>query len=375
MESRREQGSLTERSGKAPCFVNPKVGRLAERPELWRTPRSEPNAALLRLHANENPYGPSPRVLEALRERMTTLHRYPDDALALHERLADQLGVGSDELFLSNGSTEAIEMIVRTFAEEGDHAVLGDPSFVCYELALLKAGLTYTQVALDEDFSWSVDALLQALRPSTRLLFIDQPNNPSGTYMPEAELLRLLCEVPPEVLVVIDEAYFEYVDAKDFRSALALRPLRPSLLILRTFSKAYGLAALRLGYAVAPRECIEALQQTRPPYHLNAFAGPAALAALDDPQHLDRVVELNRQERARITEQLQGWGLRVLPSQTNFLMVHVASESREVYETLAHAGLLLRRLGGRLEGWLRISIGLPEENERMLSAFRASMRL
>jgi histidinol-phosphate aminotransferase len=329
---------------------------------------------VVKLASNENPIGPSPRALDAMRAALAELHRYPDtDMFALRARVAALHGVGGDELSFGNGSNHVIDLICRTFAGPEDHAVIGSPSFVCYRLFLAAADVATTEVPLDHGLFWNPDRMLAALRPNTRLLFLDNPNNPTSTHLGREGLTHLLSGLPDTVIPVIDEAYVQFVDAADYTSAIELRSLSPNLIVLRTFSKAYGLAAARVGYAVGPNSLIADLERVRTAFNVNGVALAGALAALDDRAHLDRVVELNRGERVRLSTALAELGLSVAPSQTNFVLVQLPTEAEPIYEALLRNGVITRTLGG-LPRQLRISIGLPAENAKLLHALREVLR-
>src|SRR5262245_17295046 len=211
----------------------------------------------VKLASNENPLGPSPRASEAMRGALADVHRYPDgNAYALRERLAADLSVSMDEVLHGNGSNELLDLLVRTFATPAHHLVFAEPSFVVYRMAAMAYGVPFTAVPVVND-THDLDAMAKAVTSKTRLVFIANPNNPTGTYVGRAALERFLREVPAEVIVAVDEAYAEYADAPDYPSALALRGLHERLVVFRTFSKIYGLASLRVGYAVGPRELVD----------------------------------------------------------------------------------------------------------------------
>jgi histidinol-phosphate aminotransferase len=333
--------------------------------------REQGITSAVKLASNENPIGPSPRALEAARAVLGQAHRYADsDAHALRTGLAQRLSVAPAELAFGHGSNELIDLLCRTFAGPEQHAVIGVPSFACFRLSLLAAQVPFTEVPLDEGLFWNPDRLLEAVRPSTRLLFLDNPNNPTSTHLPRTGLERLLSRLPAHVIPVIDEAYLQFADAPDYASALEMRGLHPNLVVLRTFSKAYGLASLRAGYAVAPVELVSAIGRVRLPFNLNGVAQAAALAALDDDEHLSKVVSSNRSERARLGAALAELGFRVAPSQANFLCAELpSSDSRTIYEALLRKGVIVRPMGG-MPQHLRISVGLPEENDRLTRALR-----
>ncbi len=323
----------------------------------------------VKLASNENPVGPSPKVLEALRGALSSLHFYPDGAaFALRSALAAHHDVSIDEICLGNGSNELIDLLCRTFPGPEDHALFGRPSFVCYWLGCTAAGVPFTEVPLRDDVAWDIDAILAAVEPRTKLLFLANPNNPTGAYVAAEALRRLLRELPPRVVCVVDEAYVEFADAEDYVSALELRDLRERLIVLRTFSKAYGLAGLRVGYAVGPAELIGYLHRMRAPFNVGGLGQLAARVALDDPDHVRAYVELNRRERARVTDELRRLGLSVAPSQANFVLVNVARPGQELYQALLRKGVIVRPMPSPIGRHLRISIGTEAMNDRMLAA-------
>lgn len=325
----------------------------------------------LKLASNENPMGPSPKVVEAVRAMATRTNRYPDGAaFALRNDLATHHDVPIEKICLGNGSNELIDMVVRTYCGPDDHVVFGDPSFVCYWLACNATGVPFTKVPLVDNIAWDVDAMLAAVTPQTKVLFLANPNNPTGAYVGRADLERLLRELPERVVAVLDEAYVEFPDAEDYVSALSLRSTRERLLVLRTFSKAYGLSALRVGYAVGPEELVAYLHRMRAPFNVNAIGQEAARAALQDPDHVARYVEMNTKERARVTFELEKLGLTVAPSQANFVLVDFGRPNKIVYDELLHKAVIARPMPPPIDTWLRITIGLPEENDRLLDAVR-----
>jgi histidinol-phosphate aminotransferase len=323
----------------------------------------------VKLASNENPLGPSPAAIAAAKDALSGVHRYPDaGTFRLRERLARQLGVKMDELVLGNGSNELLDLLVRTFTTSEDHVVFGDPSFVVYQLAAMAHGVPFTAVPLVNDVH-DLDAMARAVKPNTKLLFVANPNNPTGTYVPRAAMERLLRDVPKDVIIAVDEAYIEYADAPDFPDCLALRGLRERLVVLRTFSKIYGLAALRVGYAVAPPMLIDYMNRVRAPFNVSAPAQAAALAAIDDVEHVAKSRSTNRVERERLSAALATLGFKVTPSQANFVYVDVRRPARALYDALLRKGVIVRSFGA-LPTSLRITVGTPAENERCLVALR-----
>jgi histidinol-phosphate aminotransferase len=330
---------------------------------------------VVKLASNENPYGPSPRAIEALNEAARRLHRYPDPrGHDLRHALAAHHGVSAAELCLGNGSNELIDLICRVFASRGEHAVFGHPSFPCYRIGSVAQELRFTAVPLRDHLHWNVDDLLSAVTPETKLLFVANPNNPTGSTIGHAELERLLRALPEHVLAVVDEAYVEYVDAADFAPATELRDTRERLAILRTFSKAYGLAALRIGYSIGTAELTSHINRLRAPFNVGTPGQLAAIAALEDSAHLQHVVDAAIRDRARLTENLASMGLEVAPSQANFVLVDVGRPGRAVHEALLAEGVIVRPMPEPLETRVRVTVGLPDENDRFLRALHRVLR-
>lgn len=323
----------------------------------------------VKLASNENPMGPSPRALEAAKQALAEANRYPD-GYKLRAALGVHHGVTVDEVVLGNGSNELIDIVCRTFGTKGGHAVYPDPSFVCYRMSTSATDMTASEVPLREHVRYDVDALIAAVRPDTRIVFLANPNNPTGAHVGRAALERLLRALPSTTIAVIDEAYVEFADAPDFVSALELRALHENTIVLRTFSKAYGLAGLRVGYGIAPKHLISYLDSVRAPFNVGAVGLAAARAALEDREHVARYVALNRLERARISRELSALGLEVTPSQANFVLVRFAAQGRSVYDRLLRKGVIVRPMPPPIDHWLRITVGLVAENDRMLGAVR-----
>jgi len=322
-----------------------------------------------KLASNENPLGPSPKALDALRAAASDMHRYPDgNATALRAALGERHHISPDEIVVGNGSAELIELLVRTFCAPGsaDEVLAGDPSFAIYRLEAEAHGVRFVGVRMTADYGYDVDGLLRAASAKTKICFIANPNNPTGTYLPRADLLRLLRELPAHVILAVDEAYFEYATADDYPDALTMRGERERLLAMRTFSKAYGLAGLRVGYLVAPRELAGYVQRVRPAFNVNSLAQVAAMAAMHDDEHVRRTREVTQNGMAYLSRELERLGIRYWPSQANFLFVDVGRDGRAVYEKLLGRGVIVRPIGGPRH--LRITVGLDKENERLVRA-------
>ena len=322
----------------------------------------------VKLASNENPLGPSPRAIEAARRVLGDSHRYPDGAAYdLRAKLSRKHGVGMDEILLGAGSNELLDLVVRTFCTPAQHVVFAEPAFVVYRIAALACGVPFTAVPLTAGLVHDLPAMAAAVTPQTRVMFVANPNNPTGTYVGRAAVEKLLREVPPDVIIVMDEAYLEYADAADYPDSLQLRGLRERLLVLRTFSKIYGLASFRVGYAVGPRQLIDYMNRVRAPFNVSTLAQAAATAALDDTDHVETARALNQKERKRVTETLAARGLTVAPSQANFVLVDVKRPARAVYDALLQKGVIVRPFAS-LPTSLRVTLGTERENDRFLNA-------
>ncbi|MFQ6672353.1 MAG: histidinol-phosphate transaminase [Candidatus Tectimicrobiota bacterium] len=328
-------------------------------------------AEAVKLASNENPLGPSPKAWEAARRALGEVHRYPDGgAYYLRHALAERLGVGPDEVVVGNGSNDVLVLLTQALMTPDDEAVVGDPAFVVYRLAVQAMGARVVAVPL-ADFTHDLPAMAQAVTERTRLLFVANPNNPTGTMVTAEAVEALLAEVPDHVVVVMDEAYVEYIDREDFPDCLAaVRAGRP-VVVYRTFSKIYGLAGLRVGYAVAPKSLVAAINQIRAPFNVNRVGQAAALAALDDDAHVRTSQEVNRVGLAHLTAGLAALGVAYVPSVANFLLVEVG-DGRAAYEALLRQGVVVRPMGGYgLAPYVRVTVGTAEENTRFLEALKA----
>lgn len=330
--------------------------------------------ALIELGANENPYGPSPRVREAVLATLDGLHRYPDPRGGdLRRALAAHHGVDGSQLVLGNGSHELLMQLAQVFAGPGVDVVVPQYGFAVFAIAAQAAGAALRVApALPVDDAMprghDLDALLSAITPATRLLYVANPNNPTGTWFDADAFAAFIAAVPAHVIVVVDEAYAEAADAPGFASALALLPAHPNLVVTRTFSKAYALAGLRIGYAVAQTPVAQVLERVRESFNLSIPALAAAEAALGDTAHLADVCARNTAERTRLADALRARGLPVSPSQTNFLLVTFGARTAELEPAMLARGVVLRPMGGYgLPDCLRITVGTPDENDRLLA--------
>lgn len=330
--------------------------------------------AVLDLSANENPLGPSPRVAEAIQREIHTLHRYPSrSGSRLRSLLAERLHLDSDQITLGNGACELMDLTARALLQPGDEAVVSVPSFLPYQKVVNRAHGTLVPVTMNEG-EQDLAALIAAVTENTRLMLLGNPNNPTGTYINRHALDELLAALPGHVLLVIDEAYVEYVSADDYPDCPNLIRSGANLLVLRSLSKAYGLAGLRIGYALGPADTIARIGNERQYYNTSTLAQTAAIAALNDSQHLTRTCTVNQQGLKDLHAAMAELGLQTLPSQANFLLVRVGA-GEKIHAALADRGVLvksMRQFG--LDEYIRVSVGRPDDNERFVQTLRAVLQ-
>lgn len=330
-------------------------------------------ADIIKLASNENPLGISPAAREAAQRALADIARYPDgNAFALKAALSRKFGVAPGQLVIGNGSNDIIELAARAFLAAGRSAVFSQHAFAVYPLATNAVGARGIEVGAKE-FGHDLEAMLLAVEADTRIVFIANPNNPTGTFVPGRELESFLERLPPEVLVVLDEAYTEYLAPAQSYDALAWLPRFPNLLISRTFSKAYGLAGLRVGYGIAHPEVADLMNRVRQPFNVSSVALAAAEAALGDEEFLARSAELNQRGMAQLTAGFAALGLEWIPSAGNFVTVRVG-DAVGINRALLRQGVIVRPIGGYgMPEWLRVSVGLPEENARFLEALKQAL--
>ncbi len=326
----------------------------------------------LKLASNENPYGPSPLVKKRLKEAVAKLAVYPDGSgYGLRQRLARKLKCHPQEIILGNGSNELLVLLGMAMLNKGDHVVTSQMSFVVYPKVaqLMQARLTMVPMRA---FTFELDGLLKAITPKTKLIFIANPNNPTGTALTPKALETFIQKVPKQVLVVLDEAYQEYADKSYQGASLKWVNHYGNVAVLRTFSKAYGLAGLRLGYGVVAPEVAQAVERVREPFNVNSLAQVAGLAALEDEAFMRQTVAVARKERQRVGKVLSSWGLTVVPSQTNFLFVDLSQgpvatswTGQAFFEALMQQGVIVRPMPGP---YVRITLGKPKENDHLVAA-------
>lgn len=333
---------------------------------------------IVKLASNENPLGPSPQAIAAAQTALTELARYPDgNGFELKTALAAKLAIAPDRLTLGNGSNDILELIGRAFLTPADEAVFSQHAFAVYPLVVRAVGATArVAAALPADhrmpYGHDLSAFRQLINDRTRVVFIANPNNPTGTWLPVAELQAFLADLPEQVLAVVDEAYVEYADAPDYASALNWVDRYPNLLVARTFSKAYGLAGLRVGYGVSHPQVAELLNRVRQPFNVNSVALAAATAALGDEAHLAAGAELNRRGLQQLRDALARMNLTALPTAANFLCIHVGRPGREVFNALLPKGVIVRPVDNYgLPDYIRVTVGTENENQRFIDALSA----
>jgi histidinol-phosphate aminotransferase len=327
-----------------------------------------PLAQIVKLASNENPLGAPPSAVAAFQAAASELARYPDgNAFRLKEALARRVGVPTAWLTVGSGSNDILELAAAAMLGPGRSCVYSQYSFAVYALAT-QVRAARGIVVPARDLGHDLDAMAAAIAPDTRLIYLANPNNPTGTFVSGEAIAAFLQRVPPSVMVVLDEAYNEYLEPALRYDAVALVRRFPNLLVSRTFSKAYGLAALRVGYGIAQHELSDMLNRVRMPFNVSAPAQAAALAALEDSAFLQRSFEVNRAGLAQLSAGLIRLGLRVVPSHGNFVLFHIGAAAK-AYAALLQQGIIVRPVANYdLPEWLRVSIGTPEENGRFLSA-------
>jgi histidinol-phosphate aminotransferase len=330
-------------------------------------------ATIIKLASNENPRGASPKVQAAIAAALGDLTRYPDgNGYALKAALASRLRVAPEQIVLGNGSNDVLELVTQAFLRPGDDALYSQYAFIVYPLATQARGAHGIEVAA-KDYGHDLDAMLAAITGSTRVVFIANPNNPTGTWLAGDVVERFISAVPRDVIVVLDEAYDEFLDPSERAPSTAWISRYPNLVVSHTFSKAHGLAALRVGYGVMDAAIADLLNRVRQPFNVNSLAQTAALAALEDTQYVEDSRVLNREGRRQLEAGLQALRLRYLPSRGNFVLFE-AGDAMAVYQALLRQGVIVRPVANYgLPAWLRVTVGTAQENERFLASLARSV--
>lgn len=323
----------------------------------------------IKLASNESPLGASPKGVAALQRAIASIHRYPDGAsFLLRRKLADRLSVDGEQLVLGAGADEILELLAKVLLGPGDECVYAWPSFAMYPIVVQGMGARPVPVPLDADFVHDLPAMVAAVGERTKLVFVCNPNNPTGTSVGAEAFDAFMAALPEDVVVAVDEAYVDFARRPDLPDSVGWLRRRPGTIVLRTFSKIFGLAGLRIGYGVADRELADYLQRARHPFNVNRLAEVAAAAALDDAEYVKRVTRLNANGVDYLSRELRGLGIEVWPTDANFVL---ARTGPGVYERLLREGVIVRPMAAfGLPDCVRISVGLPEENERLVKALR-----
>jgi histidinol-phosphate aminotransferase len=332
-----------------------------------------PADSIIKLASNENPLGPSRLALAAMKKALTHAHLYPDgNAFYLKQKLATHLGLTPKHLILGNGSNEIIEFLGHALLTPGAEVVVSQYCFAVYPIVTALFGAKLVVVPAKK-FGHDLDAMLATITPATRIVFVANPNNPTGTIVSPEALQKFIAAVPPHVVLVLDEAYIEFLPNKlDLLPAIAADTY-PNLILMRTFSKIYGLAGLRIGYGIGHPELIAALEKVRQPFNINAISQAGALAALDDAKHVAKTQRINQRGLRFFKRACKQMQLEFVPSAANFILIKVGDGAR-VFAEMQKLGVITRPMAGyQLGEWIRISIGTPKENERCLEALRQAL--
>ena len=330
---------------------------------------------VVKLASNENSLKPSPRVLGAIAEAAKDINRYPDGTcFYLRKALSKKLSVSEDNIVFGNGSDEIILLAARSFLASGE-VVIADPTFLIYRLASVVAGAKCRLVPL-KNYKYDLDGMRKAINKKTKIVFIANPDNPTGSYVTADELNKFIESLPKGILVFLDEAYYDYATGGDYPETLDLIKREDlNVVITRTFSKSYGLAGLRIGYGLAKPSIAQVLNKVREPFSINSIAQAAAIAALEEEEYVKRSVSLVKEEMKRFYQLFDSLGVKSMPSRANFILVDTGRDSVQIYERLLKRGVIVREMSPwGLDGFIRVNIGLPEENEMFLKAFEEVLK-
>ena len=332
-----------------------------------------PVEGVIKLASNENPLGPSPKAVEAMRKALDSLHLYPDgNAFYMKRKLAEKLSITPDQIVFGNGSNEIIEFVGHALMRPGVDVIVSEFCFAIYPIMARMFGANVVSVPAS-GLGHDIPAMLRAITPQTRVMFVANPNNPTGTLAPEQQIQRLVAEVPDSVLLVMDEAYIDFLENPTDLLPLVRGRKKPNLLLMRTFSKIYGLAGLRLGFGIGHPELVAALEKVRQPFNINSLIQAGAIAALDDAGHLARTRQNNAQGLEYFAEQLRSLNLEFAPSAANFILARVG-DGQKIFEAMQRHGVITRPMGGyKLPEWIRITIGTPSENHRCIAALKDAL--
>ena len=326
---------------------------------------------VIKLASNENPLGVSPKALAAIKEQAGKLNRYPEGTcFKLRQRLSKKLNITAGNLLFGNGSDEIIDIIIKTFCRPDEEIITADKTFLEYKIIALQNSRLVRTVAL-KNLRYDLKEIKRNINTKTKIVFIANPNNPTGTYVKESEIEEFLSGLPQDIIVVLDEAYFEFVEAPDYPVSIDLLKKSPNIIILRTFSKIYGLAGLRIGYAVADKEIIRYLERARQPFNVNSLAQAAAFAALNDTDFITKTIKSTKEGKKYIYEELTKLNIEYIPSETNFVLINLKKDGRDVFQKMLKKGIIIRELKQyNLDNFIRVTIGTMPENRKFIKALR-----
>ena len=330
----------------------------------------------IKLASNENPLGPSPLAVQAILDNAQKINRYPDGSgYYLKKKLSDIFGFPPDNIIIGNGSNEIIELVIRTFLSIGEEVIQAFPTFLVYQKIVTTAGGTSISIRL-KNLRIELEDIVRAITGKTKIIFINNPNNPTGAALSKGEVSDFLKIVPRDIIVVLDEAYIEFATDRDVANGTCLLQDFPRLIVLRTFSKLYGLAGLRIGYGFASEDIIDYMNRVRQPFNSNSLAQAAALAALDDTEFVSASLKLVREGLDFFFRQLGNLGIEYCPTQANFFLIKVPFGARKTYELMLREGVIVRSMESYgLDDYIRINVGLPEENERFITTLKKVLNL
>jgi histidinol-phosphate aminotransferase len=337
--------------------------------------REDGTGEIVKLASNENPLGPSPLALNALRAALDEVNRYPDGSCwSLTQKIAARHQVGVEQIFVASGSVEVLNLLAFLFLRPGLNSVFSEHAFAIYALATAAAGGEWRAIPMKPGYRFDLEAIAAAIDRNTRVVFLDNPNNPTGTIFTEAEWEKFLARVPEQVVIVADEAYFEFVRDPAYPDSLKYHDSERMIVTLRTFSKIFGLAGLRVGYAVARPDLVTLLHKVRQPFNVTSPAQIAAIAGLDDKEHVARTLAVNAAGIEYLEREFKRLGIDFVPTNANFILAEVRDGAR-VFNGLLKHGVIVRPMGGYgLPGHVRISVGLESENRRLIGALEQVLR-
>lgn len=328
---------------------------------------------IVKLASNENPLGPAIQVIDTIQSEAKNISLYPDsDSRELKSALAEKYQIAQDEIFVGNGSDEILDLLMTLILEKKDEIIQADPSFIKYELSVKSRGGKSIKVPLDKDYKHDLEAMEAQITDQTKAILICNPNNPTGTMLKKEEIVSFLDRISDEILVVVDQAYHEYITAADYFDGVELLDKYSNLMLMRTFSKVYGLAGMRIGYALADPELIDYLNRIRGPFNVNSLAQKAAVTALQSEAYLEICQNLNEKEKKFLYQKFEELGLDYIKTEANFIMVDTGMPAKMVFEKLQQQGVIIRagtQFG--MDSWIRVTIGTRADNEYFIRKLKA----